>query len=46
MISRLKAPAAAGFDHHLTKPADPDQLEKHAAAFFNGRDKEDSCLRN
>jgi len=28
---------AAGFDHHLTKPADPDRLEQLLAAWGRGR---------
>jgi len=27
--------AAAGFDHHMTKPVDPDEVEKLLQAFFN-----------
>ena len=28
---------AAGFDHHLTKPVDPDQVESLLQAFFRRR---------
>ena len=28
---------AAGFDHHLTKPVDPDEVERVLQAFFDGR---------
>ena len=34
--------AAAGFDHHLTKPADPQQIEQLIAQFVSGRTAEEA----
>ena len=31
---KTNSPRTAGFDHHLTKPVDPDEVENVLQAFF------------